>query len=99
MIAVIMKEKTFNGILASGLGSLWWGVIGVLYFKSVSFVSPIQVCSGYASLFRNTNFFVIGSDKICSLVGNCCSSTSFWILVQRQKPSANLIVYFCTWIV
>jgi chloramphenicol-sensitive protein RarD len=43
MIAVIMKEKTFNGILASGLGSLWWGVIGVLYFKSVSFVSPLEL--------------------------------------------------------
>jgi len=38
-----MKEKTFNGILSSGLGSLWWGVIGVLYFKSVSFVSPLEL--------------------------------------------------------
>ena len=38
-----MKEKTFNGILASGLGSLWWGVIGVLYFKSVSFISPLEL--------------------------------------------------------
>ena len=38
-----MKEKTFNGILASGLGSLWWGVIGVLYFKSVSYVSPLEL--------------------------------------------------------
>jgi chloramphenicol-sensitive protein RarD len=43
MIALIMKEKTFNGILASGLGSLWWGVIGVLYFKSISFVSPLEL--------------------------------------------------------
>ena len=38
-----MNEKTFNGILASGLGSLWWGVIGVLYFKSVAFVSPLEL--------------------------------------------------------
>ena len=38
-----MNEKTFNGILASGLGSHWWGVIGVLYFKSVSFVSPLEL--------------------------------------------------------
>jgi chloramphenicol-sensitive protein RarD len=38
-----MKEKIFNGILASGLGSLWWGVIGVLYFKTVSFVSPLEL--------------------------------------------------------
>ncbi len=38
-----MNKKTFNGILLSGLGSLWWGVIGVLYFKSVSFVSPLEL--------------------------------------------------------
>ena len=38
-----MNKKTLNGILYSGLGSLWWGVIGVLYFKSVSFVTPIEL--------------------------------------------------------
>ena len=38
-----MKKKIFNGILSSGLGSLWWGVIGVLYFKTVSFVSPLEL--------------------------------------------------------
>jgi len=38
-----MNKKKFNGILSSGLGSLWWGVIGVLYFKSVSFVSPLEL--------------------------------------------------------
>jgi len=38
-----MKKKTFKGILSSGFGSLWWGVIGVLYFKSVSFVSPLEL--------------------------------------------------------
>ena len=38
-----MKKKTFNGIVFSGLGSIWWGVIGVLYFKSVAFVSPLEL--------------------------------------------------------
>ena len=38
-----MKRKTLNGILYSGVGSLWWGVIGVLYFKTVSFVSPLEL--------------------------------------------------------
>ncbi|MBA1337500.1 MAG: chloramphenicol-sensitive protein RarD [Pelagibacterales bacterium] len=38
-----MKKETFNGILSCGIGSLWWGVIGVLYFKSVSFVSPLEL--------------------------------------------------------
>ena len=38
-----MKKKTLNGILTSGFGSLWWGVIGVLYFKFVSFASPLEL--------------------------------------------------------
>ncbi len=38
-----MKKKTLNGILSSGFGSLWWGVIGVLYFKTVSHVTPLEL--------------------------------------------------------
>ena len=38
-----MIKNTFRGILFSGVGSLWWGVIGVLYFKSVSFVDPVEL--------------------------------------------------------
>ena len=38
-----MRKKIFKGILSSGAGSLWWGVIGVFYFKSVSFVSPLEL--------------------------------------------------------
>jgi chloramphenicol-sensitive protein RarD len=38
-----MNKKTLNGIFYSGFGSLWWGVIGVLYFKSVSFVTPLEL--------------------------------------------------------
>ena len=38
-----MNKNTFRGILFSGVGSLWWGVVGVLYFKSVSFVDPIEL--------------------------------------------------------
>ncbi len=38
-----MNKNTFYGILFSGAGSLWWGVLGVLYFKSVSFVDPLEL--------------------------------------------------------
>ena len=38
--------NNFNkGIISSFLGSFWWGVIGVLYFKYVSFVNPLEVVS------------------------------------------------------
>ena len=32
-----------KGIVYSGIGSFWWGVIGVIYFKYVSFVGPIEL--------------------------------------------------------
>ena len=39
-----MKNKDFNkGIALTALGSFWWGVLGVLYFKYISFVGHIEV--------------------------------------------------------
>ena len=38
-----MKKNTFYGILYGAAGSLWWGSIGVLYFKSVSFIGPVEL--------------------------------------------------------
>ena len=36
----------FNkGIIYASLGSFWWGVIGVLYFKFISNVNPLEVVS------------------------------------------------------
>jgi len=38
-----MKKNTFYGILYGASGSLWWGTIGVFYFKSTSFAGPIEL--------------------------------------------------------
>ena len=38
-----MKKKILDGILFSAGASFWWGIIGVFYFKSVSFVGPIEL--------------------------------------------------------
>ena len=39
-----MKSKNFNrGLTLTALGSFWWGIIGVLYFKYISFVGSIEV--------------------------------------------------------
>ena len=39
-----MKKQKFNqGIALTALGSFWWGVIGVIYFKYISFAGPIEV--------------------------------------------------------
>ena len=38
-----MKKNTLYGILYGASGSLWWGTIGVIYFKSSSFAGPIEL--------------------------------------------------------
>jgi len=39
-----MKISNFNkGIISSGLGSFWWGFIGVLYFKYFAFIGHVEL--------------------------------------------------------
>ena len=38
-----MKKKLFEGSLYTVGASFWWGIIGVIYFKFVSFASPIEL--------------------------------------------------------
>ena len=38
-----MKKKYLEGTLLTVGASLWWGVIGVIYFKFVSFANPLEL--------------------------------------------------------
>lgn len=38
-----VNKKLLNGLLFSSAGSFWWGVIGVFYFKYVSFAGPVEL--------------------------------------------------------
>jgi len=39
-----MDKKKFNkGIFLTSIGSLWWGILGVIYFKYISFAGHIEV--------------------------------------------------------
>ena len=38
-----MQRGILKGILLVVSGSLWWGIVGVFYFKSVSFVGAIEL--------------------------------------------------------
>jgi len=39
-----MKNRNFNkGLALTALGSFWWGVFGVIYFKFISFTGHIEV--------------------------------------------------------
>ena len=62
MITLNMKKNTFYGILYGASGSLWWGTIGVIYFKSSSFAGPIELVVHRTiwtafSLIINTSLF------------------------------------------
>jgi len=38
-----MKQEFNKGLLLTSLGSFWWGFIGVLYFKYISFIGHIEL--------------------------------------------------------
>ena len=39
-----MSNKNFNkGLILAAIGSSWWGLLGVIYFKYISFVGHIEV--------------------------------------------------------
>jgi chloramphenicol-sensitive protein RarD len=38
-----MKADYLKGSVLTVVASLWWGVLGVFYFKSLSFVNPIEL--------------------------------------------------------
>ena len=38
-----INSKLLSGILFSSAGSFWWGIIGVFYFKHVSFAGPVEL--------------------------------------------------------
>ena len=38
-----MKQHQLKGVISTISASLWWGIIGVIYFKFVSFASPLEL--------------------------------------------------------
>ena len=38
-----MQQKQISGIFYAAFASLWWGVIGTIFFKFVSFASFIEL--------------------------------------------------------
>ena len=38
-----MKKNLFKGIAFTVGASLWWGIIGVVYFKFVSYATPLEL--------------------------------------------------------
>ena len=70
-----MNNKNFNkGIFLTSIGSLWWGILGVIYFKYISFAGHIEVVI-HRSLWTTvmlvcTSFFFSKFDKIKIIIKN-----------------------------
>ena len=44
LTALALQKKNFNlGLTLTAIGSFWWGVLGVIYFKYISFAGHIEV--------------------------------------------------------
>ena len=83
----------FNkGIISTFAGSFWWGVIGVLYFKYISFVNPLEVVSHRVlwTIFF-LFFFIIFKERL-----------NFVLLILKDKKKTFLlflsgILIFLNW--
>ena len=87
-----MKKNTFHGILYGASGSLWWGTLGVLYFKSASFAGPIELVA-HRTIW--TAFSLIITTSLFS------KWDSFFLIIKKKKEIFYLfitsILIFCNW--
>jgi len=87
-----MKKNTFHGILYGASGSLWWGTLGVLYFKSVSFAGPIELVV-HRTIW--TAFSLIVTTSLFS------KWDVFFSIAKKKKELIYLLItgilIFCNW--
>tara|TARA_B100000780_G_scaffold278559_1_gene252524 strand:+ start:4347 stop:5219 length:873 start_codon:yes stop_codon:yes gene_type:complete len=79
-----MKKKYLKGATFTILASLWWGIIGVFYFKFTSFANPIEL-----TIHRTiwTSFLLIISTTYFS------KWNEFFLIVKKKN---NLLILFTT---
>ena len=87
-----MKKNTLHGILYGASGSLWWGTVGVLYFKSASFAGPIELVA-HRTIW--TAFSLIITTSLFS------KWDGFFSIIKKRKEIFYLLItgflIFCNW--
>ena len=87
-----MRKNTFHGILYGASGSLWWGTVGVLYFKSASFAGPIELVI-HRTIW--TAFTLIITSSLFSKWNN------FFVIIKKKRELFYLfitgILIFTNW--
>ena len=92
-----MKNQNFNkGITLTALGSFWWGVIGVIYFKYVSFAGSIEVvvhrCIWTSVVLILTTFYFSKWDIFLKIITN--KNKLIWLFFS----SLLIFINWATWI-
>ena len=87
-----MEKNTFQGILYAASGSLWWGTLGVLYFKSAAFAGPIVLVIHWTIW---TAFSLIITTSLFSKWG------IFLSIIKKKRELIYLLItgilIFCNW--
>jgi len=92
-----MRNKTYNkGLILAASGSLWWGIIGVIYFKYVSFVGPIEVvihrCIWTSVILIISTFYFSKWDIFFKIITNKNKLTGLFF------SSTLIFINWSTWI-
>ena len=92
-----MKNQNFNkGIALTALGSIWWGVIGVIYFKYISFAGSIEVvihrCVWTSAVLIVSTFYFSKWDIFFEIVAN--KKKLIWLFFS----SLLIFINWSTWI-
>tara|TARA_B100000780_G_scaffold243348_1_gene186562 strand:- start:219 stop:1100 length:882 start_codon:yes stop_codon:yes gene_type:complete len=92
-----MKNQNFNkGITLTALGSFWWGVIGVIYFKYVAFAGSIEVvihrCIWTSVVLILSTFYFSKWDIFLKIITN--KNKLIWLFFS----SLLIFINWATWI-
>ena len=91
-----MKKKNLEGTFLTVGASLWWGIIGVIYFKFVSFANPIELVIHRtiwtSVILVSTTFYLAKWNFFFKLIKNV--KIVFFLFI-----SANLVmINWLTWL-
>ena len=92
-----MEKQKFNtGIGLTALGSFWWGVIGVIYFKYISFAGSIEVvihrCVWTSVVLIITTFYFSKWNIFFEIISNIRNITLLFF------SSVLIFLNWATWI-
>ena len=92
-----MKNRNFKkGLTLTALGSFWWGVIGVIYFKYISFTGPIEVvihrCVWTSVMLIVSTFYFEKWNIFFAIISN--KKKLFWLFFSGLL----IFINWATWI-